>query len=45
MGIGKTRFFALIKEYKKYPAAFSVEYVRKNAPNKISPEIEETIIA
>lgn len=27
LGIGKTRFFAIVKEYKKDSAAFSVEYI------------------
>jgi hypothetical protein len=44
LGIGKTRFFGIVKEYKKDPAAFSVEYVRKNATNKISPEVEKNIV-
>ena len=45
LGIGKTRFFALVKEYKEDPKAFSVEYIRKNATNKISPETEELIVS
>ena len=35
LGIGKTRFFALVKEYKKDPFTFSVDYFRKNATHKI----------
>jgi len=27
-GIGKTRFFALIKEYRKNPDKFSIQYER-----------------
>ena len=34
LGIGKTRFFALVKNYKKDPTTFSVEYTRKNATIK-----------
>jgi len=44
LGIGKTRFFGIVKEYKKDPKAFSVEYVRKNATNKISPKVEKNIV-
>lgn len=45
LGIGKTRFFALVKEYRKDQAAFSVDYCRKNATYKISIEVEENIMA
>jgi hypothetical protein len=45
LDIGKTRFFDLVKEYKKDPTTFSIEYFRKNATNKISPEIEKNIVA
>ena len=44
LGIGKTRFFGIVKEYKKDPKAFSIEYVRANATNKISPEVEKNIV-
>ena len=45
LGIGKTRFFTLIKEYRQDPLTFSVDYVRKNATHKISIEIEDNIMA
>jgi len=45
MGIGKTRFFAIIKECKKDPTTFSIEYLRKNATNNISHEVEKNIVA
>jgi len=44
LGIGKTRFFALLKKYRQEPN-FSIEYIRKNATNKIPPEVEENIMA
>ena len=44
MGIGKIRFFALLKKYKQEPN-FTIEYVRKNATNKIPLEVEENIMA
>ena len=44
LGIGKTRFFALVKKYKEEPD-FSIEYSRKNATNKIPLEVEENIMA
>lgn len=44
LGIGKTRFFELIKKYKDNPVGFSIEYLRKNATNKIAPEVEENIM-
>jgi hypothetical protein len=44
LGIGQTRFFALIKKYRAGPDSFSVQYERKTHPRKISPEIEENII-
>jgi hypothetical protein len=45
LGIGKTRFFALIKTYRQDPLAFSIEYTRKNATNKVPLEVEENILA
>jgi hypothetical protein len=45
LGIGKTRFFGLLKQYRDSPIGFSIEYVRKNATNKIAPEVEENIMA
>lgn len=44
LGIGKTRFFALVKEYKKDPESFSIEYRRNKATRKISKEIEDNIM-
>lgn len=45
LGIGKTRFFALVKAYRQDPLVFSIEYTRKNATNKVPLEVEENILA
>ena len=42
LGIGKTRFFALLKIYRQEPDAFSVEYHR-STPGRISEEAEHQI--
>lgn len=44
LGIGQTRFFALIKEYRKNPDNFSVQYERKITHSRITPETERNII-
>ncbi len=44
LGIGKTRWFALIKKYRQSPAQFSIQYLRKNPTRKISKEIEDQIL-
>lgn len=40
--INKTRFFALVKDYRRSPATFSLEYKRET-PARLSVEVEETI--
>ena len=42
LGIGKTRFFALLKEYRKDPEAFSVAYERPT-PGKLPIAVEAAI--
>ncbi|MBE0668867.1 MAG: hypothetical protein IH593_14500 [Bacteroidales bacterium] len=42
LGIGKSRFFVLLKTYRKNPQGFSIEYQR-GTPRKITPETEEII--
>jgi len=42
--IKKRRFFQLLKEYKRDPNNFSLQYKRKSATRKISAEIEKSII-
>ncbi len=44
LGIKERRFFDLLKEYKKNPSTFSIEYTRTNAPRTIDPAIERNII-
>ena len=42
LGIGKTRFFALLKRYREDPESFSIEYERQS-PTRLSTEAEEKI--
>ena len=45
LGIGRSRFFEILKNYRKNPNTFSIEYAR-NCPNrKISSEVEDDILA
>ncbi len=44
LGIGKTRFFSLIKAYRENPDEFSIQYTRKTKTKKISQDIEDNII-
>ena len=43
-GIGKARFFALVKEYRKNPDKFSIQYERTLKTRSISQDIEGNII-
>jgi hypothetical protein len=42
LGIGKTRFFALLRQLRDRPDIFSIDYHRKNQP-RLSPEAEDKI--
>jgi transposase len=42
LGIGKTRFFALLKQYRQAPDSFSIAYQR-HTPPRLTPEAEECI--
>ena len=42
LGIGKTRFFALVKRYRADPVGFSVAYDR-NTPGRLGPAVEAEI--
>jgi len=42
--VKRSRFFELIKEYKKNPDSFSIQYKRKSATRRISDEVEKNII-
>ncbi len=44
LGIGKSRFFDIVKEYRKNSDGFSVQYIRKTKTKRIPQEIEENII-
>lgn len=44
LGIGRSRFFDLLKEYRKDPDSFSIAYSRKRSTRRINREIEENII-
>lgn len=44
LGIGQTRFFALVKSYRKNPLEFSIQYKRHQATRSINPAIEKNII-
>ena len=41
--IGKTRFFALIKDYRKNPNEFSIQYRRKIKPERFSKALNITL--
>ena len=43
LGINKARFFILLREYRKDPETFSIEYQRRT-PFRISGEVEKNII-
>ena len=42
LGIGKSRFFALLKAYRQNPEGFTIAY-RRSAPARLSPEVEDAI--
>jgi hypothetical protein len=42
LGIGKTRFFALLKRMREHPDTFSIDYHRQSRP-RLSPTAEEKI--
>ena len=44
LGIGKTRFFALVKEYRKDPNRFSIQYTRNTKTRTIPQSVEDNII-
>lgn len=44
LGIGKTRFFSLIKTYHTEPNTFSIQYTRKTRTRAISKSAEENIL-
>lgn len=47
LGIGKSRFFALLKEYRQDPGAFSVAYQRRTSarlPADVETEVKEALL-
>jgi len=42
LNIGKTRFFALLKEYQRSPATFAIAYER-DTPARLSARVEAAI--
>ena len=44
LGIGQTRFFALIKVYRNSPETCSLEYCRRSPTRRINPKVEKRII-
>ena len=45
LGIGRSRFFKILKAYRQNPSAFSIEYARNKTNNKIASEVEDDILA
>ena len=43
--IRRRRFFQLLREYRKDPDNFSIQYKRKRATKTISEDVEENIIS
>jgi L-rhamnose mutarotase len=44
LGIGKTRFFALIKKYQSSPSSFSIQYERKTKSRTVPKAVEDNIL-
>jgi transposase len=44
LGIGKSRFFTLIKKYQEDPCAFSIQYTRKKRTRSIAKSAEKHIL-
>jgi len=44
LGIGRSRFFKILREYRDDPGGFTVAYRRTNHPHKISSEVEKNIL-
>jgi hypothetical protein len=44
LGIGRSRFFALLKDYRQNPSQFSIAYKRHKKTRTICPEIEKNIL-
>jgi hypothetical protein len=44
LGINKTRFFALIKEYRSDSSSFSIRYIREKKTRSIPKDVEKNIL-
>ena len=42
LGIGRSRFFALLRAYRQDPEGFTIAY-RRSAPAKLLPEVDAAI--
>ena len=45
LGIGRSRFFKILKTYRQNPSTFSIEYARNKTNNKIKSEVEDDILS
>ena len=43
LGIKKSRFFVLLKQYRANPEGFSIQYTRKKKPDLSIPILRETL--
>ncbi len=44
LGIRRSRFFEILKEYRKDPDSFSISYKRTQSPHRISDSVEKNIL-
>jgi transposase len=44
LGIKRSRFFLLVKEYQKKPRAFSIRYERRRSASRLSEETDQAIV-
>ncbi len=44
LGLGKTRFFRLVNQYRQAPETFSIQYHRQGATRRLDPAIEKNIL-
>ncbi len=44
LGVGKTRFFHLVKQYRVSPDTFSIQYTRQSPTHRVDPSIEKNIL-
>lgn len=44
LGLGKTRFFHLVKQYRHAPDRFSIQYHRQSPTRQLDPAVEKNIL-